>query len=540
MKNYQASGFHSLLVILGSLLISACGGEPQAAAPPPLSVRVATVNTTDVKETTEYNARVEGVQNATLQPRVSGWVKQVYVRLGDQVNQGDVLLDIDQAQQQANLESQVAVVDSRQAELASAQATLESQQAQLQRVRSEKEFESQSANLENAQQSLEAQIKEKQRLENERRYLSEGANLQDAKDNLNAANRELERRQAVAEFEQKELARYEGLFKEGVVTKQVYDQVVRDYQTAEANVRNQQDLVASGQARVKSAEQDLRRTVSTLTSQIESQEKLIEAAQARVEAARRDYERQVTTLDAQIVSQEKVVEAAQADIKRLQQQINQARADATAQQVQLEYYQITAPISGIVGDIFVKRGDFVNNQTVLTSIRQNNQLEVQINIPINRLPQIRVGTTVELLSQETGELIGTSRVSYVSPSAGTGTQTILVKAIYDNQNNKLRTDQIVRARVIWEQNPGVTVPTTAIYRIGAQSFVFVAQEETKDGKTTLVAKQRPVQLGSIQGQSYQVLSGVKSGEKIVTEGVIKLRDGAPIVDQSTAQSPAPK
>ncbi len=540
MKNYQASGFHSLLFILGSLLISACGGEPQAAAPPPLSVRVATVNTTDVKETTEYNARVEGVQNATLQPRVSGWVKQVYVRLGDQVNQGDVLLDIDQAQQQANLESQVAVVDSRQAELASAQATLESQQAQLQRVRSEKEFESQSANLENAQQSLEAQIKEKQRLENELRYLSEGANLQDAKDNLNAAIRELERRQAVAEFSQKELARTESLFKDGVVTKQNYDEALRDYQTTEADVANQQDLIASARARVKSAEQDLRRTVSTLSSQIESQQKLIEAAQARVEAARLDYERQISTLDAQITSQEKVVTSAQADVQRIQQQINQARADATAQQVQLEYYQITAPISGIVGDIFVKRGDFVNNQTVLTSIRQNNQLEVQINIPINRLPQIRVGTTVELLSQETGELIGTSRVSYVSPSAGTGTQTILVKALYDNQNNKLRTDQIVRARVIWEQNPGVTVPTTAIYRIGAQSFVFVAQEETKEGKTTLVAKQRPVQLGTIQGQSYQVLSGLKAGEKIVTEGVIKLRDGAPIADQSTTQSPPSK
>lgn len=538
MKNYQVTGLRFLLVILGSLSISACSGQPQAAVPPPISVKIDRVKTTEVKETTEYNARVEGIQNATLQPRVSGWVKQVYVRLGQQVNQGDLILEIDQAQQQANLESQVAVIDSRQAELASAQATLESQQAQLERVRSEKEFESQSANLVNAQQSLQAQIQEKQRLEYERQYLSEGADLQDARDNVNAAVRELERRKAVAEFSQKELARYENLLKEGVSTRQVYDRIVRDFQTAQADVANQEDLVASAQARVRSAEQDLRRTVATLTSQIETQQKLIQAEQASVEAAKRDYERQVTTLDSQITSQEKVVEAAQADLRRLQQEINQARADATAEQVELEYYQITAPISGIVGDIVVKRGDYVSSETVLSTIRQNNQLEVQINIPVNRLSQIRTGTVVELLSQETGELIGTSRVSYVSPSAGTGTQTILVKALYDNQNNKLRTDQIVRARVIWEQNPGVTVPTTAISRIGAQSFVFIAEEQTQDGKTTLVAKQRPVKLGSIQDQSYHILSGVKSGEIIVTDGVIKLRDGAPIIDQSTAK-PAP-
>jgi membrane-associated protease RseP (regulator of RpoE activity) len=143
-----------------------------------------------------------------------------------------------------------------------------------------------------------------------------------------------------------------------------------------------------------------------------------------------------------------------------------------------------------------------------------------------------------VISQDTGELIGSSRVSYISPSAGTGTQTILVKAIYNNQDNKLRTDQIVRARVIWEQLAGITVPTTAISRIGDQSFVFVVEEENQEGQQMLIAKQIPVQLGSIQGQSFEVLSGLKAGDRIVTEGVIKLRDGTPVTGQQAEQPKA--
>ena len=54
----------------------------------------------------------------------------------------------------------------------------------------------------------------------------------------------------------------------------------------------------------------------------------------------------------------------------------------------------------------------------------------------------------------------------------------------------------------------------------------------------LVAKQRPVELGSLQGQSYQVLSGVNAGERVVTDGVVKLRDGTPVVDQSETQQEA--
>lgn len=522
--------------------MSACGGEPQAAAPPPVAVNLAVVGTSNVRDASEFNARVEGIENAVIQPRVNGLVKQVFVRLGDRISQNTPLIEIDGQQQQANYEGQLATVGSRIAQLNSARANLDAQRSELQRIQAQLTYQSQEADLQDAQQSLAAEQNEKQRLEYELEYTSVADELKTAQENVQVGINERDRRRAIMDERKRAYDRYKELYEQGVVSSEIYDQKLRDYQASQADFTAQEREIMSLQARVRTAQQNLDRQISTLTTQIETQQRRIDASQAKVASATQNYSRQVSTLQAQIASQEKVIQAQESEIQRLQRDIDQARSTATAGQIQLGYYQINAPIDGIVGEVLVKAGDFVDSQTTITTIRQNDLLEVQINIPIERLSQIRAGTLVELRSQETGELIGNSQVSYIAPSAGTGTQTILVKALYDNRNNRLRTDQIVRAKVIWEQQSGITVPVTSISRIGDQSFVFVAQEQTRDGKTQLIAKQKPVQLGSIQGQSFEVRSGLKTGEKVVIDGVVKLRDGTPITDQKqqpTTDAPSP-
>ncbi len=88
------------------------------------------------------------------------------------------------------------------------------------------------------------------------------------------------------------------------------------------------------------------------------------------------------------------------------------------------------------------------------------------------------------------------------------------------------------------------MPVTAVLRISGQFFAFVAEDT--GGK--LVAKQRAVKVGPIVGNFYPVLDGIKPGERVVTSGVQKLADGAPIqaagaaapAPPASAQSPAPK
>ncbi|NES89625.1 efflux RND transporter periplasmic adaptor subunit [Okeania hirsuta] len=589
-------------LLLSVLILSSCGGEtPQAAAPPPTAVKIARVDRTQVADSTEYIATVEGKERATITPRVSGQVSQVFVSLGNRVKKGDPILQIDPSQQQAVLDSNIAQISSAQAQLDSAEAqlralrddkteliaqrelnseraNLDNAEANLRRERQELNrllaefgFLSEEANLENTQATLRSERQELNRLLAESSSLSEEAQLEDAEAALRAQRAEKERREATLEYQKIEQVRFSTLYEEGAVPKERFDQATRDIRQAEAEIDAIEQEIDAAQAQVESAKKDLQRRTGTLDAQIAAQKEVIDAAKAQVESAKKDLQRRTGTLDAQIAAQKEVIDAAKAQVesakKDLQRrietldaqiaaqneqissqesqvaqvrgQLQQTQANAVAEQVELQYYNILAPISGVVGEVKPKVGDYVDSQTPLTTIQDNNTLEANINIPIDRLPEIRLGTRVELL-QQTGQLIGSSRISFISPDTGQGTQTVLVKAIYDNGEKKLQTNQQVKARVIWEEKQGLTVPITSVRRIGDQAFVFVAEEKIMDGEKKLIATQKPVKLGSIQGQDYQVIEGLKSTDKIVVSGVVKLRNGIPIADDSELGNPIEK
>jgi multidrug efflux pump subunit AcrA (membrane-fusion protein) len=139
---------------------------------------------------------------------------------------------------------------------------------------------------------------------------------------------------------------------------------------------------------------------------------------------------------------------------------------------------------------------------------------------------------VKLLDPQ-GQSLGKGRVFFVAPNINNQTQSILVKALFDNPKDQLRADQLVQASVIWSSRPGVLVPTASILRVAGQDFVFVAQG---DSSKKLIARQKPIKLGNIQGNSYQVLEGLKPGEKIVVSGILKLSDGVQIAAEPTQET----
>jgi RND family efflux transporter MFP subunit len=221
-----------------------------------------------------------------------------------------------------------------------------------------------------------------------------------------------------------------------------------------------------------------------------------------------------------------------AAVAEAEKSLQQALANTNQQQVQLQYYRVTAPFAGTVGDIPVKLGDFVNTSTQLATITQNRPLEINLSVPIERASELRNGMLVELINAQ-GQTIGTSRVFFISPKANNENRMIQVKALYDNENNKLKADEYIRARVIFSERSGVVIPTSAVARIAGQNFVFIEQtQKSPQGKTQLVAKQKRVELGNIKGNNYQVLKGLQPGERIVVSGLLNLQDGAAINPES--------
>jgi RND family efflux transporter MFP subunit len=164
----------------------------------------------------------------------------------------------------------------------------------------------------------------------------------------------------------------------------------------------------------------------------------------------------------------------------------------------------------------------VTTQTVLTSVEQNARLEVYVAVPLERAADLRVGLPLQVKGADGGTLAETT-VSFVSPRVDDQTQSVLVKGIVANAG-RLRSNQFVRARIVWKSAKGLLIPVVAVIRVGGQHFAYVAED--KNG--SLVARQRAVKLGPVVGNDYTLLSGIQPNERIVTSGVQKLADGAPI------------
>ena len=247
---------------------------------------------------------------------------------------------------------------------------------------------------------------------------------------------------------------------------------------------------------------------------------------------RQQYVNRLATAKARLNAIDAQIQAQQASINQAEKGLQQAQANTKQQQVQLQYYTVSAPIAGKIGDLLVKQGDVVNTSSQLTSITQNNPLQVEISVPQERAAELRQGMPVELVDNQ-GKILGRSQVFFISPNVNQNTQSILIKALFNNSDNQLRADEYVRARVIWERRSGVLIPATSIVRLAGETFVYVAKKpDDSQGKPGLVAKQKRVKLGNIRGNNYQVLEGLRQGERIIVSGILNLRDGAPIVADS--------
>lgn len=200
-----------------------------------------------------------------------------------------------------------------------------------------------------------------------------------------------------------------------------------------------------------------------------------------------------------------------------------AKASRLTQEKVLGYYKILAPFNGVVGDIPVHVGDYVSATTMLTTVDENRDLEAYIYIPTERASQIRIGLPIEILDNNEKPIERTA-IDFISPQVDNQLQGILVKAPVHSKEAAVRTDQLVKARVIWSTSPMPVVPVLAVTRLGGQAFVFVAQDQNGH----YFAHQVPVELGDTVGNDYAVASGLKDGEKVIISGTQFLADKMPV------------
>lgn len=279
------------------------------------------------------------------------------------------------------------------------------------------------------------------------------------------------------------------------------------------------DHVKAGQTLMKIDPRQQQATVDSQRATERQKKALYDYNTVEVERQRKLFEAGVTSRDAYDQEQQ-AFQNAKADYQ------SAVEARKTQEQL-LDYYTIRAPFDGIVGDIPVHVGDYaspLNTAPTLTTVDEGKDLEAYIYVPTERAGLVKMGLDVDL-TDNNGNLLEKTKVSFISPEVDSTLQGILVKAPVRSTEEKLRQAQMVKARIIWSTKPMAVVPVLAVTRLGGQTFVYVAQNLNGH----MLAMQKAVTLGDTVGNTYSISSGLNAGERVIISGTQFLVNGMPVV-----------
>lgn len=308
----------------------------------------------------------------------------------------------------------------------------------------------------------------------------------------------------------------------------------------EARLYREGTDVAEGQPLFRIDQRDYRAQVQ------QAQAALARAQAARVNAASIVRRYQPLVSERAVSAQE--FDAAQATLRQADASVADARAALSRAQLQLSYTIVRAPIAGRVGRAQVTEGALVSatQATPLTQVDQMSPIYAvftQSNAALSELiNQARSGglalpnlsqITVRLTLEDGTEYGPTGQIDFAGQTVDPTTGSQQLRARFPNANRALLPGQFVRAHVTAGTiRNGISVPQRAVQLSNQAASVMVV-----DGSGTVQA--RPITLGGQVGSNWVVLSGLKPGEKVVTEGWQKVQPGQKVRIQAPNQGGAP-
>lgn len=265
--------------------------------------------------------------------------------------------------------------------------------------------------------------------------------------------------------------------------------------------------------------------------------------QAQLQNARLDLDRFKELLAKDGIAKQQV-DTQDALVRQLQGTVQAHQAAVDNARLQLSYTRITAPISGRTGLKQVDLGNVVRPSDALglVAISQTQPVNVVFAVPDGLLgrinAQLKAGTAlrVEAWDRELKDKLADGKVGSTDNAIDPGTGTIKLKALFPNANEGLFPNQSVNVRLqLGTEQDTLAIPSTALQRGAQGAYVYVLKPDKTVGL-------RKVQSGSLDGDWISVRGELKAGERVVTDGAERLREGTPvdIVEASARHLPDPE
>jgi RND family efflux transporter MFP subunit len=203
-------------------------------------------------------------------------------------------------------------------------------------------------------------------------------------------------------------------------------------------------------------------------------------------------------------------------------QRDQAAAQFTAIQKQLEDAQLKAPFNGRIEERLTSEGQFVGPGTPVLRLINTDQVKISGGIPERYAGRIEQGSEVEISFRSYGFDTRTAKVQFVGNLINPDSRTFPVEVVLNNADGSIKPRMVVEMRVLRDElTESIIVPRTSIIRNDLGLSVFVVTDDNGQKR----AVQRPVTIALSSGDFVVIEEGVQPGEEIVTAGFTSLNDG---------------
>jgi membrane fusion protein (multidrug efflux system) len=232
-------------------------------------------------------------------------------------------------------------------------------------------------------------------------------------------------------------------------------------------------------------------------------------------AAYQDAERQLAR--SQELAQTKIISESQLDTQRSTRDAAKARMDVV--RAQLSDRVITAPFDGVLGLRRVSPGSLVTPGTPIATLDDISVIKLDFSVPERYLAVLSKGQEVAAHSETYPDRDFAGRVASVDSRVDPVTRSVTVRAEVPNPEALLRPGMLLSVRLYQAPRQAIVVPEIAVVQVGTEAFVYRVSKDR-------IAERVRVTLGARRRGEVEIAAGLAAGDSIVTEGSVKLREGA--------------
>ena len=252
----------------------------------------------------------------------------------------------------------------------------------------------------------------------------------------------------------------------------------------------------------------------------------LRALEAQVELARLNAVRERTLRGQNLVPQSEL-DVAEATLKQ-----NEGNADSI--RATIEKKTIRAPFAGQLGVRQVNLGQYLDSGKPVVSLQALSPVYADFSLPQQELARLKTGMPVRVTTDAYADRNFQGKLTVINPDLDAATRSLGLQATFENSDEALRPGMFVKVEVLLPEDQHVLViPATSVLSDPYGDSVYVLEEKAgTDGKPALTVRQQFVRTGRTHGDLVAVESGLKPGERIVSGGLFKLRNGMSVVENN--------